>query len=174
MAKLENNFDWMLNTIVLYEFDSHTQKWDELVNTKENHPMVYFVAIFIDGEWYMKIGYTTNFRDRIKSLNEEYKIHMDNFYDDKNKIPKIIPLLLCYSEQEGIGRTIERKIKKVITPSIYKKKEVFDFSADNYDTIFDIMNSFDSVDIWESKLYMVSDDDSFWYKEGRKRIVIKE
>jgi hypothetical protein len=36
MAKLENNFDWMLNTIVLYEFDSHTQKWDELVNTKEN------------------------------------------------------------------------------------------------------------------------------------------
>jgi hypothetical protein len=44
------------------------------------------VAIFIDGEWYMNIGYTTNFKDRIRSINREYKIHMDNFYDAKKDI----------------------------------------------------------------------------------------
>jgi len=107
---------------------------------------VYFLLVFIDGQWRFKIGKAENFFNRMKTLNNQFNIGVNRFVYSNYEIPKILPIAVFFTDSIKITKDIEKTIKNlyykdlcgVYDNQMHKSREIYDIKSEIYDKIMEL------------------------------------
>ena len=124
---------------------------DEIINNdilseidKQYHhfPSVYLIAIYTNNKWVFRTGYCDSFKDFITEIVE------DDYYDTKNRIPKILPLILMFSENTQNNNFIINNIYKtrIKNMSLEINTNYIKPSSDSYEIFLDVLKNY----IWNN------------------------
>jgi len=93
---------------------------DEIDKVDRNKSCIFLIAIYSNMNWGFKYGYCDNLESYIKS---EFENQKEDYSDEKNKIPTILPLLLLFSDDMKKNKYIIEKeiIPKLVLYCLYMK-----------------------------------------------------
>jgi hypothetical protein len=144
----------------------------------------YLVAMYMGGEWVLKVGQTKNFYNRIKQLNNQYEIQGDVLYNYSYDIPRIIPLVVYFTNDIYEMDIIEKVVKKfmndynLLTSQYHRfggtMTEVSNISSDVYDVFVNFCNKCENGVMWESTSYELDDDNTLSYNVNDEQIILHE
>ena len=77
----------VINTAILYEIREEDK----------NKSCIYLIAVYYKKKWTLKYGWCFNLLKHIKLLNKELQLNCDELYTKKYYIPKIIPLIVLWT-----------------------------------------------------------------------------
>ena len=144
----------------------------------------YLVAMYMGREWTLKVGQTKNFYNRIKQLNNQYEIRGDVLYNYSYDIPRIIPLIVYFTNDIYEMDIIEKVTKNfmnnynLLTNQTHrfggKMTEVGKISSEIYDLFVNFSNKCSNGVLWESTRYELDDDNTFSYNLNDEQIILYE
>ena len=111
---------------------------------------VYFLLVFIDGQWRFKIGKAENFINRMKTLNNQFNIGVNRFLYSNYKIPKILPIAVFFTDSIKLTKEIEKTIKymfykdlsRVYDNQLHQSREIYDINSEIYDKIMEFTRKY--------------------------------
>lgn len=173
---MNQTFDEICDNIIMSEIN------DEISDTHIGG--AYLVAMYMGGEWVLKVGQTKNFYNRIKQLNNQYEIRGDVLYNYSYDIPRIIPLVVYFTNDIYEMDVIERVTKSfmnnynLLTNQTHrfggKMTEVSKMSSDVYDLFVNFCNKCTNGSMWESECYELDDNNTFSYNVNDEQIILYE
>jgi hypothetical protein len=138
--------DEIINNDILSEIDQQYH----------NLPTVYLIAVYNNNKWVFMSGHCNSFKNFIIEIAE------NEYYDSKNRIPKILPLILMFSENTqnnnlDIDNIYKTKIKNMcLNINIDQIKP----SSDSYEIFLDILKNEKGI-LFKSKKHHFSEKNVF-------------
>jgi len=140
---------------------------------------VYFLLIFIDGEWRFKIGKGENFFNRMKTLNSQFKVGVNYFFDENYEIPKIIPIAVFFTDSIKLTKEIETGIKYMFYKDLsgisdyqgHISREIYNINYKIYDQIMIFVNKYNkNCNIFSSNRFNFEKDNTIYYYDEEQDI----
>ena len=149
----------VIDTAILYE----------IRDEDKNKSCIYLFAIYYNKRWTLKYGWCFNLQKHIKLLNKELLLKCDELYTNKYYIPKIIPLVILWTNSIDTIIDFEYKFPPIMREnnltcrSKLKNSLKFDYTV--YDKFLQYGTEHDIHNTWESDIYEFDDSNELRYKK---------
>jgi hypothetical protein len=148
----------VIDTAILYEIREEDK----------NKSCIYLIAVFYKQKWRLKYGWCFNFLKHIKLLNKELHLNCEELYTKKYYIPKIIPLVILWTNSIDTIIDFEYKFPPIMRDnnltcrSQLKNSLKFDYTV--YDKFLQYGTEHDIHNTWESDIYVFNDSNQLIFK----------
>jgi hypothetical protein len=155
---IKYNLNSVINTAILYEIREEDK----------NKSCIYLIAIYYRKKWRLTYGWCFNFQKHMKLLNKKLHLHCEELFTNKYYIPKIIPLIILWTNSIDTIIDFEYKFPTIIKENNLscsnKLKNNLKFDYNVYDKFLQYGIDHDVHNTWESDIYVFNDSNQLMFK----------
>ena len=141
----------------------------EIREEDKNKSCIYLLAIYYNNKWILKYGWCFNFQKHMKLLNNRLHLHCEKLYTKKYYIPKIIPLIILWTNSIDTIIDFEYKFPTIMKDNNLtyhnKIKNCLKFDYNVYDTFLQYGTEHDINNTWETDIYVLNDSNKLIYND---------